>query len=109
MTEPDSGRDRDPLLDEETAAAAAEAARIGGRPQRGDQTDPALAPVYQAGGGEAEGFEQAEERLIDNAEHGDFAPDPSNDAFAGEVESDRSDAEYGESDHERSSETEDFT
>jgi hypothetical protein len=108
MTEQEPGSDRDPFVDQETAAAAAEAARIGGRPPRGDRPDPALAPVYQAGGGEAEGFEQAEERLIDNAEHGDdLTPDPYNDAFAGEVESDRATAEYGEPDRERSSETED--
>jgi hypothetical protein len=98
-------RDDDPLVDEETAAAAAEAGALGGR-VRSDDDDPAMAPVRQAGGGEAEGFEEAEEELIDNAEHGDFAPDPYDDAFAGELESDLSSAEYGEADHERSADRE---
>lgn len=95
--------DDDPLVAEETAAAAREAGALGGR-AHSDEHDPAMAPVYEAGGGEAEGFEEAEESLIDNAEHGDFAPDPYNDAFTGELESDWSGAAYGEADHERSSE-----
>jgi hypothetical protein len=94
----------DPLVDDETAAAAREAGALGGRWRRGDEHDPAMAPVREAGGGEAEGFEEAEARLIDNAEHGDFAPDPYNDAFTPERESDRSGAAYGEADHERSTE-----
>lgn len=36
-----------------------------------DPNDPAMAPVYEAGGGESEGFEQAEEALIEHASHGD--------------------------------------
>jgi hypothetical protein len=91
----------DSLVDEETIAAAAEAAALGGR-IRSDDDDPAMAPVRQAGGGEAEGFEESEEELIDNAEHGDFAPDPYDEAFPGEYESDLSGAEYGDADHERS-------
>ena len=93
----------DDLADEEAQAAAAEAGAIGGRGFP-DEGDPAMAPVYEAGGGEAEGFEQAEERLIENAEHGDFAPDPTNDRFTAERESDRSGAAYGEADHERTAE-----
>jgi hypothetical protein len=31
--------------------------------------DPAFEPVYEAGGGEAEGFEEAEEMLIEEAEN----------------------------------------
>jgi hypothetical protein len=54
----------------EAEQAAAEAARIGG--EAGDeQLDPAERPVLEAGGGEAEGFEQAENALIDHASHGD--------------------------------------
>ena len=103
LRDSDAGAD-DPLVDEETAAAAREAGALGGR-TRGDEHDPAMAPVHEAGGGEAEGFEEAEERLIDNAEHGDdLSPDPYNDAFTPERESDRSGAGYGEADHERSSE-----
>jgi hypothetical protein len=55
---------------QETDAAAAEAARIGG--VAGDeQLDPAQRPVIEGGGGEAEGFEEAEEALIEHATHGD--------------------------------------
>ena len=60
----------DPLADEEADAAAAEAAAIGG--VAGDEDlDPAERPVREAGGGEAEGFEMAEEDLVDHASHGD--------------------------------------
>jgi hypothetical protein len=97
-------RDDDPLVEEETAAAAREAGALGGY-RHADRSDPAMAPVREAGGGEAEGFEEAEQRLIDNAGHGDdLAPDPYNDAFTPERESDRSTAAYGEADHERSTE-----
>ena len=58
-------------------------------------------PVEEAGGGEAEGFEQAEEELVEHASHGDQTPDPSQQA--GDPE-DASDAEYGEADHEETSE-----
>lgn len=55
---------------EETDAAAAEAASIGG--VAGDeQLDPAMRPVVEGGGGEAEGFEEAEEALVEHASHGD--------------------------------------
>src|SRR5262245_15374168 len=55
---------------QETDAAAAEAARIGG--VAGDEDlDPAQRPVIEGGGGEAEGFEEAEEALIEHATHGD--------------------------------------
>lgn len=36
-----------------------------------DPNDPAMAPVREAGGGEAEGFELAEEELVEHASHGD--------------------------------------
>ena len=63
-------------------------------------------PVEEAGGGEAEGFEQAEEELIEHASHGDPAPDPSE--LAGEAEDpESSEAAYGEADHEHSTETPD--
>ncbi len=61
------------------------------------------APLREAGQGEAEGFEEAEAELIEHASHGDSGPDPSH--MAGEPE-ERVDAEYGEADHERSSERE---
>jgi hypothetical protein len=37
-----------------------------------DPDDPAMEPVREAGGGEAEGFEMAEEELIEHASHGDW-------------------------------------
>jgi hypothetical protein len=94
--------DRDPveqLLAREEAAAAAEAAGIGGdAPTAGIPDDPAMAPVYEAGGGEQEGFEQAEELLIENASHDVGGGDPLRDALDPEAESDRATAEYGEAD-----------
>lgn len=38
-----------------------------------DPKDPAMLPVFEAGGGESEGFEMAEEMLIEHASHGDDA------------------------------------
>ena len=55
---------------EETAAAAAEAARIGGITGE-EEFDPAQLPVTEAGGGVAEGFEESERALIEHASHGD--------------------------------------
>jgi hypothetical protein len=87
----------------EADAAAAEAGEIGGRAPADE--DPARRPVEEAGGGESEGFEQAEEALREHAEHGDPAPDPTREAFEPEVESDReSGAARGQPDEPRSSE-----
>jgi hypothetical protein len=55
-------------------------------------------PLEEAGEGEAEGFEQAEQELIEAAEHGESRVDPEVDAFTPEEESDRSNAVYGEPD-----------
>ena len=64
-----------------------------------ERHDPARQPVEEAGGGVAEGFEQAEEDLIENASHGDGTADPEADAIDNEnVEAERSTAEYGEAD-----------
>jgi hypothetical protein len=74
-------RDDDTRVEEEAAAAAAEAAAIGG--VAGDEdVDPAQRPVVEAGGGYAEGFELAEEDLIEAASHGDSPRDPVADAYA---------------------------
>jgi hypothetical protein len=63
-------------------------------------------PLEEAGEGEAEGFELAEAELIEHASHGDQAPDPTH--LAGKPEDPAAaDAEYGEADHEESSEVED--
>jgi hypothetical protein len=91
---------RDPedvRVDREAAAAAHEAAGVGGRAPADE--DPARRAVDEAGGGEAEGFEQAEADLRQNAEHGELNPrDPRRDAFTPEEESNRASAEYGEAD-----------
>jgi hypothetical protein len=66
-----------------------------------EKKDPAMQPVEEAGGGVAEGFEQAEEQLIENASHGDGTGNPERDAIDNEnVEAERSTAEYGEADEE---------
>jgi len=79
---------------EEEAEAAAEAARIGGEVPE-ESEDPARRPLIEAGQGEAEGFELAEEELEDNAGHGNQRGFPERDVPAPE---ERSDAEYGEPD-----------
>ena len=99
--------DNDDLVREEEAAAAKSAGRIGGTAGDEDDFDPALRPVYEAGGGVAEGFEQAEADLVENAQHGDGHGDPLSDAFRPERESERGNLEYGEADQERSSEVDD--
>ena len=88
----------DDLVREEEAAAAADAGRIGGVAGDEDDFDPEMRPVYEAGGGPAEGFEQAEADLIENASHGDGRGEPLRDAFTPEVESDRATVAYGEPD-----------
>jgi hypothetical protein len=103
MSTPDPAR-------EQAQAAAAEAAAIGGRvssePPSGESRDEASRPVAEAGGGEAEGFEEAERELVEHASHGDEhaarraiqdAPDEGEDARA---------APAGDPDVERSSERE---
>jgi hypothetical protein len=57
--------------------------------------------VEEAGGGESEGFEQAEQELIEHSSHGDgHAPAKiSQDAFR-EGEEEPSESEYGEADEE---------
>jgi hypothetical protein len=68
MHEPDTER-------EQEEAAAAEAGAIGGSvsedPTADAGIDPAERPLREAGEGEAEGFELAEEELEEHASHGD--------------------------------------
>jgi hypothetical protein len=67
-----------------------------------EKRDAERQPVEEAGGGVSEGFEQAEEALIENATHGDGGGDPEEDAIDNEhVEAERSTAEYGEADEAR--------
>ena len=97
----------DDLADREAERAAAEAGAIGGSTGGPGYSDPAERPVREAGGGEAEGFEEAEEALRDHAEHGDLGHSPRLDAFPPEAESDRSGADYGDADEVSVSERED--
>jgi hypothetical protein len=98
---------RDPLADREADAAAAEAGHIGGEPSRNANPDlpddPAMAPVYEGGGGEAEGFEIAEEELRENAEQGPATPGVQVRAVRAEVDRETEEpdpATYGEADEE---------
>lgn len=60
------------------------------------------APVEEAGGGESEGFEQAEQELIDNAEGELTAGDPIADRFPAEEVDPEEHTIYGEADDVRS-------
>ncbi|MFL5827204.1 MAG: hypothetical protein ACJ76V_11835 [Thermoleophilaceae bacterium] len=99
MERPEEAAPNDePYVEEQEEAAAAAAGHIGGDGGEPDWPDEERA-VREAGGGEQEGFEEAEAELIENASHGEGVP--SDDTFEGEeeIESDRSTAEYGEPDH----------
>lgn len=78
----------------EIQAAEAEAQRIGGEVTPLSD-DPAREPLEEAGQGEAEGFEQAERRLEDIAEHGDQHRFPDSDVRDAE---EREGIERGEAD-----------
>jgi hypothetical protein len=88
---------------EETDAAAAEAAEIGG-PAANPDIDPAEQPVIEGGGGEAEGFEEAEQALIEHASHGDQQSAHAILHDQGLPEEPNGGREDSEADHERSSE-----
>ena len=92
-----------PAWEEKQVDAAARAAgAIGGR--AGDEdVDPAERPLQEAGEGEAEGFELAEEDLVEAAESGLTWVDPVHAGFPAEA-GDGPAAIYGEADHEQSSE-----
>lgn len=80
--------------DSEAEAAGSEAAQIGGEVAPLSD-DPAREPLEEAGEGEAEGFEQAERRLEEIAEHGDQHRFPDRDVREAE---DRESVERGEAD-----------
>ncbi len=88
------------------AAAARAAAAIGG-PTPDADLDPSQRPLAEAGEGVAEGFELAEQELIEAAAHGDSEADPLADAFTPEVDRARVVGEHGEADHAESSEVPD--
>ena len=60
--------------------------------------DEAHRALEESGEGEAEGFELAEEDLIEEASHGNEGRSPEADAFTPEVESDEAGSVYGEGD-----------
>lgn len=94
---------RVPWEEAEASAAAREAGAIGGR--AGDEDlDPAQRPLVESGQGVAEGFELAEDDLIEAAQHGNSRADPLTDAYTPEGDRGRQVGEYGEADHEESSE-----
>ena len=93
MTESDP---MDRQADRAADAAAEEAGAIGGRAPADE--DPERRPVEEAGGGEAEGFEKAEQELIQQASHDDTGTNPKYDEFAPEAESDLETIEHGEAD-----------
>jgi hypothetical protein len=96
MNETNEPRD-EKFVEHEEELAAEEAASIGGaRPDY--NTDEAHRALEESGEGEAEGFELAEEDLIEAASHGENRHNPAEDAFTPEVESDESGAVYGEPD-----------
>jgi hypothetical protein len=98
--------DRDPIdrdVEREADAAAAEAARIGGRSGE-EEMDPAERASAEHGGGESEGFEQAEELLEQRASHADDHGGPLRDRPDPEPNPDP--ATHGEGDRVDSTETE---
>ena len=99
---------------EQEEAAAEEARNIGGQPaedldyiERDSRpagiSDEAWRAVEEGGGGEAEGFEEAEAELIERAEN-PHGPSPIKDAEGLDEEPEALDAEYGEADEEYTSE-----
>jgi hypothetical protein len=89
------GREDDKLVREEEEAAGKEAGRIGGRSGL-EGMEEAKRAAAEHGGGEAEGFEQAEELLVEQATHGDSGVDPLGNAPAAEKE--ESPSVHGEAD-----------
>jgi hypothetical protein len=56
--------------------------------------------VEEAGGGESEGFEQAEQDLIEHSSHGDDHGTGKITRDAGSLDEEETDADYGEADEE---------
>lgn len=96
MDDPAEGDD-DPTARREADAAAAEAGQIGGA-GGSPESDEAARPVEEAGGGVAEGFEESERELVEQAQHGEQTLSPEADAFPPEEESDQATSVYGEPD-----------
>jgi hypothetical protein len=97
--------ERDPIdrdVEREEAEAAREAGRIGGRSGMEDVPEEDR-PLAEAGQGESEGFEQAEELLQERASHQDDRGGPLRDRPDPEDEPSR--AEYADADDIESTET----
>ena len=96
-----SGDERRRTSAEEEERVVAEVLRdLDGVPG-GGPGDPARVPVEEAGGGVAEGYEQAEEALIEHASEADPAGSDRVLEDAGEPEPDEDRATYGEPDEGR--------
>jgi hypothetical protein len=98
--------ERDPIdrdIEREEAAAAEEAGKIGGRSGFEDLPEEER-PLAEAGEGESEGFEQAEELLEERASHEDDRGGPLRDRP--KPEPDRQRTSYGEPDRIDSTESE---
>src|SRR3954471_14763754 len=96
---------RDDFADEEADLAADEAAHIGGTPTYEvplEDEDEAYRAVNEGGGGESEGFELAEEELIENADLGPGRPGGEIHVREGAADEEFDDdlAQYGEADSE---------
>ncbi len=102
MIEQPEERKRD-LVAEEEAAAAAEAGAIGGHTDT-QRLPEAERPLAEGGEGVAEGFELAEEQLIESASHGRKHGHPLGDGFPEEDARSEGLTIYGEADHEKASE-----
>jgi hypothetical protein len=97
--------ERDPIerdVEREEAAASEEAGAIGGRSGFEDLPEEER-PLAEAGEGESEGFEQAEQLLEERATHQDDRGDPLRDQPPKEEEPSR--AEYADADDVESTET----
>jgi hypothetical protein len=92
----------DDAVREQERAAASEAAKIGGRSGM-EGMDEARRAAAEHGGGEAEGFEEAEKLLEEQGSHGDSSGNPFADAPRTEAEEDPS--VHGEADGVESTET----
>lgn len=99
---------KDLEAEEEAEIAAREAGRVGG-PSPAEDLPPEEQARIEAGGGEAEGFEQAEEQLEESASHGDTAGDPIEDRFPAEGEDPEAHTIHGEPDEVESTSTRDET
>lgn len=106
MDDQDEDRDLSKLIAQEEAAAASEAGDIGGHTDTEGLPD-AERPLAEAGQGVAEGFELAEEQLIESASHGSKHGHPLGDGFPAEDARSEGLTIYGEADQERVSEKED--